>query len=890
MIINNPVFADKRKGEENVEDRHSARLYTTSAGIVLFITLLLLTGILLPTSKVLGSDPVSGAIWTTDPNGLRVNGNLYTNAKDVYLAGGPHKKGTAGLPDGIYYFQVTDPPGKTLLSTDTLEKRRFNVTNGYIYSIDGGTHQWNNDTTRDLGIVVQLWPFKQTPNKGGVYKVWVTKVEYYSPLGGTFGFISSLSKTDNFKVKVAEVPKYFELWVTEGISKLYYVHFYVDYTVDADGSPSTTNDPLLPWSTGELCWSRTEGIYDVFRYETSFAIGTYIYWKFYITNTFTWASDMHGPELIAQAGMVNKETSPSPLKTFSLTIKPPIEEASYFASYTYYDEFGTSLGGPYIVPLTTRTDDTFSGSAYIAGIIKWQFYIEKPAGTEIWRSETKGPETIPPGTTPRNNPYYLSSISGYKFEDHNGNGKWDDDDHGLGCWTINIFKDSPTGTPIATKHTGDDGYFRFDFLGAGTYYVSEEVKSGWVATTSATFGPIDILPNQAVEITNVNFGNFEKFCIKGHKYDDTYGDGQVEPNTPIAGWNITLYKDSEMVGWTLTDSEGSYSFCGLGPGSYTIVEEDKDGWIHTTSASLGPFQGVSGQDITDVDFYNFKLIKVTGHKYSYPENTGLQGWTITLTALTGPDAGKEWTTTTDQNGYYEFSGLRPGTYRVCETPKFDDGWAPYGPTCYEFTAESSADLTFDFYNYKMLTLTDTSDYRCELSSFDLVFTPLDDGSGLYKLSSTNPGSFYTNVVKYGEAGAPVLIELSLPLDQENAPFDSPNFILHHTYIGYTPVVDVHVYAGRLTSPCGSNFVPDWSMDVTNQYSITTTADGKNVAVSGDMPSTGLIFVTVHIDYQISASLTWDQVLMFSTFKYTFNTEVHFSWIWVHKTIPVGSTK
>ncbi len=277
-----------------MENRRSARLCVTSTFIISAMISLLLVGCFSSTSKaILGTDPVTGAIWTSDPNGERVNGNLYANARKVYLAGGPHKEGAAGLPDGIYYFQVTDPAGKQLLSKDDDWKRRFNVTDGYIYSIDGGTHKWNDDTTRGDGIVVQLWPFICTPSKGGVYKVWVTREDHYDPPDGCFGFIPSLSKTDNFKVRLDEVPKYFELWVTDGISRPPEVAFQVNYTVDSDG------DPVLPWTTGQLIYDRREGVYDVFRYETSFALGSYIYWQFFISNTFSWISDVHGPELIS---------------------------------------------------------------------------------------------------------------------------------------------------------------------------------------------------------------------------------------------------------------------------------------------------------------------------------------------------------------------------------------------------------------------------------------------------------------------------------------------------------------------------------------------------------------------------------------------------------------
>jgi hypothetical protein len=63
----------------------------------------------------------SGAIFTTVADGSEVNYNIYQAKEDVYLDGGPGPgapQGAAGLDDGVYVFQVTDPSGKTLLSTD----------------------------------------------------------------------------------------------------------------------------------------------------------------------------------------------------------------------------------------------------------------------------------------------------------------------------------------------------------------------------------------------------------------------------------------------------------------------------------------------------------------------------------------------------------------------------------------------------------------------------------------------------------------------------------------------------------------------------------------------------------------------------------------------------
>lgn len=542
----------------------STTLYARSVSLMLTLMLLLLASLLLPTSKAsLEIAPLTGAIWTTDRNGEWVNGNLYNNPRSVYLAGGPHKTGALGLADGWYCFQVTDPKGNTLLSTDDISKRTFEVRYGYIYSVPPGGHLSSPNKGRGVGIVVQLWPFQYSSKQGGEYKVWVTSVDYYRRFGG---FISSLSKTDNFKVNLAEVTKYFELWVTEGISQLKDVAFFVDYTSDGDGNP---------WTHGQLLFHRNEESLRVFRDETTFAIGTYIYCQFSVSNATTgailWTSDVHGPELISEAGMINKET---------------------------------------------------------------------------------------------------------------------------------LFK------------------------------------------------------------------------ISGHKYDNP------EDKNPIEGWTISLFRNGEQIAGTQTDYNGYYMFIGAVPGSYTV---------------------------------------------------------------------------------------------------FCEGWGSGTETWYEFEAESGVDQNLDFYNYKMMQITNLQD--TEIQSFNIVFTPSNDGPGLYKVSSTNPGSFQFHTVIYGTPGGPVNVEIILPPDQANGKvYDSPNFILHHEFIGSTSMIDLHVYKrqdGLMTE------------DITGLFTITALNE-KSVSIQGDMPNDcESIFVTVHIDYQISASLTLEEVQTFSAFKYTFTSMVYGSIFGGRKTIRVG---
>ncbi len=192
----------------------------------------------------------SGAIFTTLVDGSRVNANIYDNKDDVYLDGGPGPNApldAAGLDDGTYVFQVTDPSAQDLLSSDAARCRVVLVSGGVITrrldwdgsgttASDFSAHLNGNDACHRSGrhqqgtdidhgppaITVQLMPYDDTPNPGGVYKAWMVTLEGfiagcaqlgvtgnsaltatdcgYAP-GNHHGFLGADSKTDNFKVK-----------------------------------------------------------------------------------------------------------------------------------------------------------------------------------------------------------------------------------------------------------------------------------------------------------------------------------------------------------------------------------------------------------------------------------------------------------------------------------------------------------------------------------------------------------------------------------------------------------------------------------------------------------------------------------------------------------------
>ena len=195
--------------------------------------------------------PLTGAIFTTLSDGSRVNANIYSakcDALGVYLDGGPGPnapQGAAGLPDGDYFYQVTDPSGKTLLSTDPQKYRRFTVSAGIITSRVAPQVAGDHDTGTDVdhgAKTVELCPFLDTPNNGGEYKAWVTRVSDfagnpdlvdsgYNP-GYFHGFIPAATKTDNFKIKTRR-----SVCLT-----------IIKYLENGDGVYNSLTEPLKTWA------------------------------------------------------------------------------------------------------------------------------------------------------------------------------------------------------------------------------------------------------------------------------------------------------------------------------------------------------------------------------------------------------------------------------------------------------------------------------------------------------------------------------------------------------------------------------------------------------------------------------------------------------------------
>ncbi|MEE9224195.1 MAG: SdrD B-like domain-containing protein [Thermoplasmata archaeon] len=598
--------------------------YLIGLAMVLAVSSLFLQG-------VAAGPPLPGAIFTTLEDGTIVNANHYADKRDVYLDGGPGPNApqhAAGLPDGNYYFQVTDPSGKFLLSQDPVYCREFRVEDDVIVELvsigrtykhkgkdapctkDGwqyGRHDTGWDVDHDA-LTIQLMPYKNTPNRGGVYKAWATPIEHfdgdptkvdngYKP-GYFHGFIPADSKTDNFKVKKGKVKPTPEL---------------------------------------KLC-------------------------KF---------EDLNGN------GLWDADEPGIPGWTFTVTDPIPITNTLYTGNDGCI-VVDVSLDGFYTIEEEMRTDWAVTATIVNGAPV---------TPTQSVMIEVDGKESLSYSVSFGN--FECFEVNGHKYNDLNGNGLLDTNEPGIAGWGITLYQslDGFTWTEFTTTTTDANGFYSFDVCEGGQFKVVEDDPEGWEPTgpTSFTFTAVS-----GTDQGPFDFLNFECFTVDGYKYEDMNGNGAWDAgDAGIEGWTITLYKMGaggwEEVASTTTDSMGYYSFSICAGGEYKVVEEARDGWVATSDTEF-TFTGVSGDSQT-FDFFNYELGQICGTKWYDFDKDGVQdagediieGFKIELYK----DGSLFATATTDSNGEYCFEDLGPGDYTVSEVMPNDPGefwsWAQTYP-------------------------------------------------------------------------------------------------------------------------------------------------------------------------------------------------------------------
>jgi hypothetical protein len=173
MSYNRPKIPRSRK----------SRIFTSRVTFVAFAAFALL---MLAASSAF-MEGISGAIFTTSGSCDGTNINIFASKADVYLDGGPAHPGAAGLPDGNYYVQVTEPDGTVLGKSATAIAVVSGGEFAQCYQLSAILNTFSSGFT--------VAGYDDSTNGGGVYKVWIS-------MDNTFP--AGANKTDNFKVKACD--------------------------------------------------------------------------------------------------------------------------------------------------------------------------------------------------------------------------------------------------------------------------------------------------------------------------------------------------------------------------------------------------------------------------------------------------------------------------------------------------------------------------------------------------------------------------------------------------------------------------------------------------------------------------------------------------------------
>lgn len=180
------------------------------------------------------------------------------------------------------------------------------------------------------------------------------------------------------------------------------------------------------------------------------------------------------------------------------------------------------------------------------------------------------------------------TISGFKFNDLNGNGVRDTGEPGIENWTIYLDQNNngQLDSGETSVKTTSNGSFQFSLLPAGTYRVREVLQTGWQQTTS---NPADIVLSSGGATSGVLFGNFQQVSISGAKFNDLNANGIRDTGEAgLSGWTIFLDTNNNGVldsgeRQQLTDANGNYTFTNVGPGTFRLREVAQFNWIQMTA-------------------------------------------------------------------------------------------------------------------------------------------------------------------------------------------------------------------------------------------------------------------------------------------------------------------
>jgi len=180
----------------------------------------------------------------------------------------------------------------------------------------------------------------------------------------------------------------------------------------------------------------------------------------------------------------------------------------------------------------------------------------------------------------------------FKYYDVDQDGEYGQGDYELEGWEIRLGSD----TPLVTDGMG---FVDFGLLSDGEYTVCETLKDGWVNTEPGVSPPCHTVHLEAGEQVRLHFGNYEEdpplAYIRASKYYDYNHNGQCDdPGCPLNDWEICLEDgDCKTTRDICMLCGGCTDYWEVEPGTYTLCETPKAGWVNSDPGVAPPCKGVT---------------------------------------------------------------------------------------------------------------------------------------------------------------------------------------------------------------------------------------------------------------------------------------------------------
>jgi protocatechuate 3,4-dioxygenase beta subunit len=284
------------------------------------------------------------------------------------------------------------------------------------------------------------------------------------------------------------------------------------------------------------------------------------------------------------------------------------------------------------------------------------------------------------------------TISGYVRLDSTDDHQNSVTDPPLSGVTVQL-RDS-AGNVLDTKQTDANGYYEFDCVSAGSYQVYQMVPAGYYFEDefAGSAGGNTSVPSLISSIVvapgndgkQYNFYDTLPASISGYVHDNIAGDCDNPTNPGVASVTVELLDpQGNVLATAVTNAAGYYQFTGLTAGTYAVEEILPTGYFdeasHVGSAGgasinteeVGQISLLPGVAGLNYDFCIGQPVSLSGVVYldanaDHANSTSdpvVPGVTIQLLNSQGAVIG---TATTNAQGAYSFTGLRPGTYGVNE--------------------------------------------------------------------------------------------------------------------------------------------------------------------------------------------------------------------------------